>query len=373
MTFLFFVGTRPEAIKIAPLYLTFKKSFPEHKTKLCLTGQHSEMLLQVMEIFDLKADFNLEVMTQGQDLYSLSAKLLLGIKNVIEDVKPDFIFVHGDTTTSFIAALAGFYRKIKICHIEAGLRTGNLYSPFPEEANRSLTARITNFHFAPSQIAKKNLISEGINEDSIVVTGNTVVDSLILIQEKISNRDNSDLFEKFSKIDLTKKIILVTNHRRENLEHGIREVFNAIYELSVLYPDIEFVFPVHLNPIITAQAHEVLQGLNNVHLLSPLNYIEFSFFMNKSYLIITDSGGIQEEAPILGKPVIVTRLETERPEAVESGISFLLGPDRRKIIDKVEDLLQDDDYYRSIAKPNFVYGDGKSCQRIADHFKKSIL
>ena len=373
MKFLFFIGTRPEAIKIAPLYLAFKKSFPEYDVRLCLTGQHNEMLWQVMDVFELKADYKLEVMTQGQTLYSLSARLLSGVQDVVIDFNPDYVFVHGDTTTSFVAALGSYYNQSKICHIEAGLRTYNLYSPFPEEANRQLTSRIADLHFAPSNLSKKNLLKEGISEKKIVITGNTVVDALLYVSEKLRLTPEDRYLKKYSAIDFSKKIVLVTNHRRENLENGIKRVCEAIRDLSIKYPEVCFVFPVHLNPIIKEIADEVLLDLSNVHLLAPLEYDEFIFFMNKSYMIITDSGGIQEEAPILGKPVVVTRETTERPEAVEAGCCFLLGPNTKKIIDTVSKLIENNEFYKSIAKPNYVYGDGKASQRIVEYFKDNIL
>lgn len=373
MKLLFFIGTRPEAIKIAPLYLAFKESFPESDIKLCLTGQHNEMLWQVMDVFQLKADYNLDVMTQGQDLYSLSSKLLLSIRDVLHSFNPDYVFVHGDTTTSFIASLASFYNKSKICHIEAGLRTYDLYSPFPEEANRSLTGRLANLHFAPSNLAKENLIREGIHESGVIVTGNTVIDALLLVSKWLKGKDNKELLANYSEIDFTKKIILITNHRRENLEFGIREVCEAVKLLSIKFTDIQFVFPVHMNPIIRKQVDEVLKDLENVHLLAPLNYLDFIFFMNHSYLIITDSGGIQEEAPILGKPVIVTRESTERPEAIKEGLTFITGPHATAIVNRVSQLIDDTAYYETIAKPSFVFGDGKASERIVDYFRNSIV
>ena len=373
MKFLFFIGTRPEAIKIAPLYLGFKDSFPDFDIRLCLTGQHNEMLWQVMDVFDLKADYNLDVMTQGQDLYSLSAKLLLSIRDVLTQFNPDYVFVHGDTTTSFIASLASFYNKSKICHIEAGLRTYNLYSPFPEEANRSLTGRLTHFHFAPSKLAKENLVNEGIDVSKIIVTGNTVVDALLLVSKKLKEENGKELRSKYSEIDFNKKMILITNHRRENLEFGIRKVCEAIRILSIKYPEAQFVFPVHLNPLIKKQVDEVLGKCPNIFLLPPLNYEDFIFFMNSSHFIITDSGGIQEEAPILGKPVIVTREATERPEAVDLGLTFLVGPLTDSIIEVGSRLIEDETFYQSIAKPNYVYGDGKASERIVSFFKENIL
>ncbi len=372
MKILFFIGTRPEAIKIAPLYIKYKKEFPNYDIKLCLTGQHNEMLWQVMEVFDLKADYSLDVMTKAQDLFSLSSKLISSIRDVLIDFNPNYVFVHGDTTTSFIASLCSFYNKSKICHVEAGLRTHQLFSPFPEEANRSLTARLADFHFAPSKLAKSNLVSEGINSNSILITGNTVIDALLMVSNSLESKYGPSIQKKFNNIDFSKKIILITSHRRENLEFGIKNVCYSIKSLAELYPEVQFVFPVHLNPRISNQVNSILTSLKNVFLFEPFNYIEFIFFMNRSYLIITDSGGIQEEAPILGKPVIITRDSTERPEAVNEGISFLLGADTNKIINKVTELLNDSDYYESIARPNYVYGDGKACDKIIDFFKKNI-
>ena len=318
-------GTRPEAIKMAPLVKEFKKHC-EFDTKVCVTAQHREMLDQVLEIFDIKPDYDLNIMKKNQDLYDVTSNILLEIKKVFDNFRPDYVFVHGDTTTTFASSLAAFYKQIKICHVEAGLRTHDIYNPFPEEANRVLTSKLTKFHFAPTNKAMQNLLNENVNKNSILVTGNSVIDALFWVLDKINNDLNleKEIYEKLqnfldNKIDIKRdKFILVTAHRRENFGGGIKNICIALETLAKYNPNINFIYPVHLNPNIKKPVFEILGKISNIHLINPLDYLEFSYLMNLSYLVLTDSGGIQEEAPSLGKPVLVLRNTTERPEAIEA-------------------------------------------------------
>lgn len=368
-------GTRPEAIKMAPVVKTFQSDNVNFNTKVCVTAQHREMLDQVLEIFEITPDYDLDIMKAGQDLSDISARVLLELRPVLKEFKPDVVFVHGDTTTSSMAALAAFYEQIPVGHIEAGLRTHNIYSPFPEEINRQITGRITTYHFAPTELSKQNLLQENINEKNILVTGNTVIDALYLVLDKIKN--NSLLKEKL-KSQITKfgypninsldsgkrKMILITGHRRENFGEGFVQMCEAMKEIAINHPDFDLVYPVHLNPNVQKPVKEILSGIHNVFLIKPLEYLPFIYLMEKSYLVLTDSGGIQEEAPSLGKPVLVMRDTTERPEAVDAGTVELVGTDKDLIINKVNDLIKDKSKYEKMSKAHNPYGDGKASEKI---------
>jgi UDP-N-acetylglucosamine 2-epimerase (non-hydrolysing) len=362
---LFVVGTRPEAIKIAPLILYLQK----HSTidvEICSTGQHKKMLDGVLALFKLRPSYNLAIMKQGQDLTDISQKMLIGLKNAIKQSKPSAVVVHGDTTTSFIAALSAFYAKVDIFHLEAGLRTGTIKSPWPEEANRKLTAALADIHFAPTLRAKENLLAENILASKIFVTGNTVIDALhhILNQIKYDPALKQTLSQKFRFLDFNKKVILVTGHRRENHGEGIYNLCSALQAISKHEAECEIVFPVHLNPAVTGPVRDCLDNIKNIHLIQPLEYADFIYLMSKSYLIISDSGGIQEEAPSLGKPVLVTRETTERPEAVTAGTVKLVGTNTKKIIDTTFQLLQSAKEYEKMSSIVNPYGDGMACERI---------
>jgi len=365
-------GTRPEAIKMAPLVKEFQKNTDNFETKVCVTAQHREMLDQVLEIFELTPDYDLNIMKPGQDLYDITSNVLQGMKKVLEDFKPDIVLVHGDTTTTFATSLATFYKQIKVGHVEAGLRTHNIYSPWPEEANRQITGVLANYHFAPTWVAKDNLLKEGKKEKNIIVTGNTVIDALFLALKKI--KDNKSLEEKIInklKTNLTfniqnSKFILITGHRRENFGQGFINICNAIKELALEFKDFNFIYPVHLNPNVQEPVNKILRNLENVYLIEPLEYLEFVYLMSKSYLIITDSGGIQEEAPSLGKPVLVTRDTTERPEAVEAGTVKLVGTDKDMIIKEVRNLINNQKEYEKMSKAHNPYGEGKAAQKIIE-------
>lgn len=382
-------GTRPEAIKMAPLIIRFQES-ESFTTLVCVTAQHREMLDQVLEIFSIKPDYDLNVMQTGQDLYDLTARILIGMRKILKEADPDIVLVHGDTTTSFATSLAAFYQQIPVAHVEAGLRTHQIYSPWPEEINRQLTSRIANYHFAPTLLSKQNLIEEGVKEDRIFVTGNTVIDSLYEIVEKIKTSNylksqivehlNSDhiqlnLIESWAKSD--RKLILITGHRRENFGKGFINICKAIKELAIKYPEADFVYPMHLNPNVKNAVQEVFglikhkkkPKINNVYFIAPLDYIPFVYLMNLSYLILTDSGGIQEEAPALGKPVLVMRDTTERPEAVNAGTVRLVGTSTDMIIAEVSSLIDNENVYKAMAKANNPYGDGKASSRIVEVFK----
>ena len=366
-------GTRPEAIKMAPLVKEFLRYPEKFETVVCVTGQHREMLDQVLRIFDIQPDYDLNIMKQGQDLYDVTARVLVGMRNVLRKVLPDVVLVHGDTTTSTAAALAAFYQQIPVGHIEAGLRTHDIYSPWPEEMNRQITSRIATYHFSPTPLSKQNLLAEGIKEEQIVVTGNTVIDALYRVVDHIKKNLKLDAelesLLKQAGYDVTrlkegKKLVLITGHRRENFVH----ICTAIKDLTKKYPDVDFVYPMHLNPNVRKPIHEVfednLSGLGNMFFIEPLEYLSFVYLMEKSNIVLTDSGGIQEEAPGLGKPVLVMRDTTERPEALEAGTVKLVGTSYDKIVNEVSALLENQDYYNKMSKAINPYGDGKACGRI---------
>ena len=363
-------GTRPEAIKMAPLVLAFKneKSFI---TKVCVTAQHREMLDQVLDFFEITPDFDLNVMKPNQNLYSLTATIIEGMKPVLEEVKPDFVYVHGDTTTSMAVGIAAFYGGAKVCHVEAGLRTFDRKYPFPEEFNRQLTGKIADYHFAPTLLSQKNLLKENTNSNTIIVTGNTVIDALLFGIEKVntSKFEDNEIENLKETLDFQKKIILVTGHRRENHGQGLLNICSALKTIAKKNPETQIIYPVHLNPNVEQPVYELLSGITNIKLVKPLAYAAFIWLMGKAYLIITDSGGIQEEAPSLGKPVLVTRDTTERPEAVEEGTVLLVGTDTQKIIEETQKLISDINYYKEMSLLHNPYGDGKSCNRIVDFIK----
>lgn len=372
-------GTRPEAIKMAPLVLALRKHSDMFETIVCVTGQHRQMLDQVLDIFEIRPDYDLNIMKQGQDLYDITARVLTGMRDVLNEAQPDMVLVHGDTTTSTAAALAAFYRQIPVGHVEAGLRTHDIYSPWPEELNRQITGRIASCNFAPTPLSRKNLTDEGVPENRITVTGNTVIDALFSIVDKIKN--DSSLCVKIteelakagydpSRLKDGKKLVLITGHRRENFGDGFISMCRAIKTLSEKYPDVDFVYPMHLNPNVRRPIHEVfgnnLQGLGNMFFIEPLEYLSFVFLMEKSNIVLTDSGGIQEEAPGLGKPVLVMRDTTERPEAIEAGTVKLVGTDYDRIVNEVSALLDSPSIYDSMSKAVNPYGDGKACERIIE-------
>lgn len=367
-------GTRPEAIKMAPLVKAFQKE-SYFETKVCVTAQHREMLDQVLEIFDITPDYDLNIMKPGQDLYDITSHVLLGMKKVLSDFTPDIVLVHGDTTTTSATSLAAFYQKIKIGHVEAGLRTGNLYSPWPEEANRQITGVLADYHFAPTATSKDNLIKENKNPNNIIVTGNTVIDALFLALEKIHEDEklqekiNNTFVNQGLELSDSDKIILVTGHRRENFGEGFINICKALKQLALANKSIKIIYPVHLNPNVQGPVNEILSDVDNIKLIAPLQYESFIYLMNKSYFIITDSGGVQEEAPSLGKPVLVMRNTTERPEAIEAGTVKLVGTDPIKIIEEAQKLLDDNVTYESMSKAHNPYGDGKACNRIVNFLK----
>ena len=372
-------GTRPEAIKMAPLVKTFENHSLDFEMKVCVTAQHREMLDQVMNIFEITPDYDLNLMKKNQDLYDITSNILLSFRTVLTDFTPDLVLVHGDTSTTFSVALACYYQKIAVGHVEAGLRTNNIYSPWPEEGNRKLTGALANFHFAPTQKSKENLINENINEKSITVTGNTVIDALFLVKNRIETdiQLNSSLLtnlkSKLPKVDFdNSKIVLITGHRRENFGDGFIHICKAIKELANKFPDVHFIYPVHLNPNVRKPVNDLLSGVDNIRLIEPLGYLSFIHLMSKSYLILTDSGGIQEEAPSLGKPVLVMRETTERPEALVAGTVELVGTNRELIVKKVSQLLEDKSHYAKMSEASNPYGDGKACERIIDFLKNEI-
>jgi UDP-N-acetylglucosamine 2-epimerase (non-hydrolysing) len=364
-------GTRPEAIKLCPLVKELKKQKDKFETIVCVTAQHREMLDQVLDVFDVKPDHDLNIMKNDQTLFDITCRCLTEIGAVIKKEKPDIVLVQGDTTTTFVTSLAAYYNKVKIGHVEAGLRTGNKYSPFPEEINRRITSVIADLHFAPTQKSKNNLLSEGVREEDIVVTGNTVIDALLWVRRKIQNERKE--YKELDSIDFTQKIILVTGHRRENFGQDLINICEALKKIAAKYNDIEIVYPVHLNPNVSKPVYNLLSGIDNINLLKPLDYEPFVYLMVKSHLIISDSGGIQEEAPSLGKPVLVTRNTTERPEAIETGAVKLVGTDRNKIIEETEKLLNDPQYYHSMALLQNPYGDGHACERIINSLSKYLI
>jgi len=365
-------GTRPEAIKMAPLVEALKGT-PGFQTKVCVTAQHRQMLDQVLDFFEIKPDYDLDLMRQNQDLFSLTSDIITCLKPVLKEFNPDFVYVHGDTTTSMAAAIAAFYSGAKICHIEAGLRTNNKHSPFPEEINRQLTGRIADFHFAPTNTAEKNLINENIAESNIVVTGNTVIDALLQSLEKLKSFDNEEIRYVKGLIEDNQKVILVTGHRRENHGDGFVRICQALKKIAEGNKDVKIIYPVHLNPNVKGPVYEILSDIENVNLISPLSYPAFVWLMSRAYLIITDSGGVQEEAPSLGKPVLVMRDTTERPEAVEAETVLLVGTDMNKIINETECLLHNKERYQAMAELHNPYGDGKACSRIVSFIQSNTV
>lgn len=378
-------GTRPEAIKMAPLVKEFQKYPDKFQTIVCVTGQHREMLDQVLHIFEIRPDYDLNIMKQGQDLYDVTACVLIGMRDVLKEAQPDVVLVHGDTTTSTAAALAAFYQQIPVGHVEAGLRTHNIYSPWPEEMNRQITGRIATFHFSPTPLSRKNLLSEGVKEEQITVTGNTVIDALYMVVDKIKKDMELDCelegILRHSGYDVQrlaqgKKMVLITGHRRENFGDGFISMCRAIQALTLKYPDVDFVYPMHLNPNVRKPIHQVfgedLAHLGNMFFIEPLEYLSFVYLMEKSFLVLTDSGGIQEEAPGLGKPVLVMRDTTERPEALDAGTVKLVGTDYDRIVSEVSALLEDVEYYDQMSKAVNPYGDGKACERIVRTFNEII-
>ncbi|KUJ81446.1 UDP-N-acetylglucosamine 2-epimerase (non-hydrolyzing) [Microbulbifer flavimaris] len=366
MKVLLVFGTRPEAIKMAPLVRTLRQD-DRFQVRVCVTGQHREMLDQVLALFEIEPDYDLDIMQKGQDLYQVTARVLLGMREVLDDFLPDKVFVHGDTTTTLAASLAAYYRQIPVAHVEAGLRTGNLYSPWPEEANRKLTGAIAQHHFAPTELSRDNLINESVSKDAIQVTGNTVVDALLEVVERIQQSEtlSRKLADQFPFLDESKKLILVTGHRRESFGQGFEDICSAIRQIAER-DDVQVVYPVHLNPRVREPVNRLLMGLDNVHLIEPLTYLPFVYLMNRSYLILTDSGGIQEEAPSLGKPVVVMRETTERVEAVAAGTVKLVGTDVEKIVSAVQLLLDDDNEYGAMSRAHNPYGDGFACEKIVE-------
>lgn len=375
-------GTRPEAIKMAPLVKEFQKHPDEFKTIVCVTGQHRQMLDQVLDIFDISPDYDLNIMKQGQDLYDVTARVLTGMRDVLAEANPDVVLVHGDTTTSTAAALAAFYQQIPVGHVEAGLRTHNIYSPWPEEMNRQITGRIATYDFAPTPLSRDNLLAEGVDDAKITVTGNTVIDALYWVVDKIKSSPGlqADLSRELMKagydvnrLSNGRKLVLITGHRRENFGEGFISMCRAIKTLTEKYPEVDFVYPMHLNPNVRKPIHEVfgedLTGLGNMFFIEPLEYLSFVYLMEKSSIVLTDSGGIQEEAPGLGKPVLVMRDTTERPEALSAGTVQLVGTDYHKIVSEVSSLLDDEKHYEKMSKAVNPYGDGLACQRIVDTLK----
>ncbi len=371
-------GTRPEAIKMAPLVKEFQKYPKEFETIVCVTGQHREMLDQVLRIFEIRPDYDLDIMKQGQDLYDVTARVLSGMRDVLKEAQPDVVLVHGDTTTSTASALAAFYQQIPVGHIEAGLRTHNIYSPWPEEMNRLITGRIATYHFSPTPLSRQNLLAEGIKEEAITVTGNTVIDALYWVVEKIKNNKFLSVelgsFLKTAGYDVNRlndnrRLVLITGHRRENFGDGFIHMCLAIKNLVEKSPQVDFVYPMHLNPNVRKPIHEVFgeTTADNMFFIEPLEYLSFVYLMEKSDIVLTDSGGIQEEAPGLGKPVLVMRDTTERPEALEAGTVKLVGTDYNKIVSEVSALLDNQEYYDRMSKAVNPYGDGKACERIVQN------
>ena len=376
MKILIVFGTRPEAIKMAPLVKEFQKHTTHFETKVCVTAQHREMLDQVLDLFDIIPEYDLNIMKAGQDLYDVTSNVLKGMKDVLNNFKPDIVFVHGDTSTTFAAALASFYQQIKVAHVEAGLRTGDIYSPWPEEANRQLTTQITAFHFAPTDTSKSNLLQENVQEKNIVITGNTVIDALFLALEKIKNNAKLEkqiihqLSENNYLLKESQKIILVTGHRRENHGQGFINICTALKEIALKNPNFDIVYPVHLNPNVQKPVKELLSNIDNIYLIEPLQYEQFIYMMDKSYFIITDSGGVQEEAPSLGKPVLVMRDTTERPEAVDAGTVKLVGTNTALIISEAQKLIDDTKAYEVMSQASNPYGDGHACRKIINFLEE---
>lgn len=381
-TIMLVFGTRPEAIKMCPLVKEFQKYPNDFRTIVCVTGQHREMLDQVLQIFDVTPDYDLNIMKQGQDLYDVTSRVLLGMRDVLKQEQPDVVFVHGDTTTSTAAAIAAFYQQIPVAHVEAGLRTHNIYSPWPEEMNRQITSRIAAYNYAPTPLSRQNLLQENVGNDTITVTGNTVIDALYMVVDKIKQDQKlgSQLAQNIlaagydvNRLNHDKKMVLITGHRRENFGDGFINMCTAIKDLTQKYPDVDFIYPMHLNPNVRKPIHEVfgedLSGLGNMFFIEPLEYLNFVYLMEKCNIVLTDSGGIQEEAPGLGKPVLVMRDTTERPEAVDAGTVKLVGTDYQKIVDNVSLLLDNAEYYNTMSKAVNPYGDGKACERIVNKLR----
>ena len=364
-------GTRPEAIKMAPLVNQFL-SDDRFETKVCVTGQHREMLDQVLSFFDISPDYDLSLMKPNQNLYNLTGEVISGLKPILESFKPDFVYVHGDTTTTMAASIAGFYSGAKVCHVEAGLRTCNKRAPFPEEVNRSVAGSICDYHFSPTTTSEKNLLNENISKENILITGNTVIDALHFSSDKVTSDSYSDNEITMLKnvVNSSKKLVLVTGHRRENHGQGFVNICSALKLIAEKNPDAQIIYPVHLNPNVQRPVYELLDGVNNIKLISPLSYPSFVWLMNQSYLIITDSGGVQEEAPSLGKPVLVMRDTTERPEAVEVGTVLLVGTNTEQIVSEAQKLLNNKEDYVSMSKLHNPYGDGTACAKIVNFIKR---
>lgn len=372
-------GTRPEAIKMAPLVKKFQEN-ADFQTLVCVTAQHREMLDQVLDIFDIKPDYDLNIMKQGQDLYDITSRVMLGLRDVLNETNPDIVLVHGDTTTSMAAALAAFYKQIPVAHIEAGLRTNDIYSPWPEEMNRRMTGRIATYHFAPTELSRQNLLKENVDDNNIIITGNTVIDALFMVVDKIKNDTalaetlKNNIKENGYDVERQKKLVLITGHRRENFGDGFKNICCAIRDLSIKYPEVDFVYPMHLNPNVRKPISEIfgndINKPTNTFFIEPLDYLNFVFLMEKADIILTDSGGIQEEAPSLGKPVLVMRNNTERPEALDAGTVKLVGTDYDKIVKEVSELLDNEDSYNKMSQAVNPYGDGLACERIVDFMKK---
>ena len=381
-TIMLVFGTRPEAIKMCPLVKEFQKYPNDFRTIVCVTGQHREMLDQVLQIFDVTPDYDLNIMKQGQDLYDVTSRVLLGMRDVLKQEQPDVVFVHGDTTTSTAAAIAAFYQQIPVAHVEAGLRTHNIYSPWPEEMNRQITSRIAAYNYAPTPLSRQNLLQENVSNDTIIVTGNSVIDALYMVVDKIKNDQQlgKQLAQNIciagydvNRLNSEKKMVLITGHRRENFGDGFINMCTAIKDLTKKYPDVDFIYPMHLNPNVRKPIHEVfgedLNDLGNMFFIEPLEYLNFVYLMEKCTIVLTDSGGIQEEAPGLGKPVLVMRDTTERPEAVDAGTVKLVGTNYQKIVDNVSQLLDNLEYYNTMSKAVNPYGDGKACERIVNQLR----
>lgn len=363
-------GTRPEAIKMAPLVKEFKKHNNTFDTRVCVTAQHREMLDQVLEFFDIVPEYDMNLMKPNQNLYSLTGDIITGLKDILEDFKPDYVYVHGDTTTTMASSIAAFYSGAEVCHVEAGLRTHNKRAPFPEEINRQITGRVTDYHFAPTEASRQNLLLENIAEKDILVTGNTVIDALFDSVTRVEDMSTLEIDSLRTIVNPTKKLILVTGHRRENHGDGFIRICEALKEIALTHSDVQIIYPVHLNPNVKGPVYDILSGIDNIQLIAPLAYPSFVWLMNQSFMIITDSGGVQEEAPSLGKPVLVMRDTTERPEAVEAGTVILVGTDKEKIVAEANSLLTDEKRYKTMTALHNPYGDGKACQRIVEFIAK---
>lgn len=364
-------GTRPEAIKMAPVVAALK-AHSDIDSRVCVTGQHRHMLDQVLQLFNIEPDYDLNIMRPGQDLFSVTALVLEGMRGILQEYRPDYVLVHGDTTTTLAASLAAFYARISVGHVEAGLRTRNIYSPWPEEANRQITGTLAALHFAPTEQSRRNLLNEQKSDGTILVTGNTVIDALLAVQSKVESNEqlHSALHTQYPFLNGGKRIVLITGHRRENFGAGFEAICNAVRQLSLRYPEMQYVYPVHLNPNVREPVNRLLRDLNNVHLIEPLEYEQFVYFMTKSFIILTDSGGIQEEAPSLGKPVLVMRDTTERPEAVVAGTVRMVGTDSSRIVEAVSDLTDNEDSYKKMAYAHNPYGDGRASPRIVEALLK---